>query len=282
MNYFIPLCQSSIKLGLGLVICLFLSTNAAANCSRTLQVPLLPSGLTVIVQGNNYSGILPDFLAQVSAKSGCKISYQLVPKSRQENMFENAQADLLITAAKTSRRDQFGIFVPLVQLRASLISIEHGQPSIQSLKDLLQHSQLKLAVVRGFDYGPTYQAIIDDMQKSGRLQVENDTVSIARTMRNNPNYVTIMAPTIFAGAIQTERKLNDLNGRIRYEKLEELPWTESGIYISTLSLNEADRNLLKVTMEKLTSGESIWKAYQQYYSSEVIKLGLRPRESPLQ
>lgn len=255
--------------------------SAAANCSRTLQVPILPSGLTVIVQGTNYSGIVPDFLTQVARKAGCKISYQLVPKSRQENMFENAQADLLITAVKTARRDQFGVFVPLVQLRASLVSIEHGQPAVQSLKDLIQNPSLKLAVVRGFDYGPVYQSIVDEMQKSGRLQIENDTISIARMMRNNTNYVTIMAPTIFAGAIQTERKLHDLGGKIRYEKLEELPWTESGIYISNRSLNESDKNLLKATMDKLASSESVWKAYQQYYSIDVIKLGLRPREAPL-
>ncbi len=231
-----------------------------------------------MTKGAGYAGIVPEFLAQVAAKSGCKFSYQLVPKSRQENLFENGQADLLLTAVKTNRRDLSGIFVPMVQLRATLISIENGQAAINSSKELLQKSPIKLLVVRGFDYGTVYQSLVDEMQQQGRLLVEADTISVARVMRSNPNYVTIMAPTIFAGMLQTEAKLSELVGKIRYEKLDDFPWAESGIYISTKSLNEADRALLKLTMDKLASSDTVWKAYQYYYSAEVVKLGLRPRD----
>lgn len=256
-----------------------LSCQALATCSRTLNVPIMPSGLTVIAKDKGFTGIVPEFLEQVSQRSGCKFSYHLVPKSRQENLFENGQADLLLTAVRTSRRDQFGIFVPLVQLRASLISIENNQAAVQSLKELLANTTAKLVVVRGFDYGPAYQLIVEEMRREGRLLIEADTVSVIRMLKANSNYTTIMAPTIFAGTLQTEAKLNDLAGKIRYERLDELPWTESGIYISTRSLNESDRLLLKATMDKLAQSEAVWKAYQQYYPSAVIKLGLRPRDS---
>ncbi|WMW81362.1 hypothetical protein RF679_03535 [Undibacterium cyanobacteriorum] len=264
--------------GLSLLSCLF-SIEAVAGCSRPINAPILPSGLTVIVKPNGYAGILPDFLTQVAEKSGCKFVFQLVPKSRQEALFESGQSDMLLTAVRTSRRDQFGIFIPLVQLRASLISIENGQIPTTSTTELVARPTLKLLVVRGFDYGAAYQRIVDDMQQQGRLVVEGDAVSVARMMRSNPNYVTIMAPTIFSGMVQTESKLADIVGKIRYEKLDDFPWSESGIYLSSKALNEADRNLLKTTMEKIATSDAIWKAYQQYYSPEVVKLGLRPRDS---
>lgn len=252
---------------------------AGATCSRAIIAPILPSGLTVIAKGNSFSGIVPDFLAQVSEKSGCKFSFQLVPKSRQEALFEGGQADLLLTAVRTPKRDQFGSFVPLVQLRATLISIEAGQGAISSSQELIARTQVKLLAVRGFDYGVAYQRVLEDMQQQGRLVFETDAISVARVMKSNPQYVTIMAPTIFAGMLQTDSRLTELIGKVRYEKLEELPWTESGIYISNKSLGGVDRQTLRQHMEKLANSDAIWKAYQQYYTADVVRIGLRPRES---
>ncbi len=252
---------------------------AWAQCSRAIVVPVLPSGLTVIVKDNQFQGIIPDLLSQVSQKSGCKFSYHLVPKNRQEALFETGHADLLITAVRTARRDQFGEFVSLIQLRATLISIESGQPSITSSAELLSRTSLKLLVVRGFDYGATYQKVLQEMQAQGRLIQEGDTVSVARSMKANHQYVTIMAPTIFAGMLQTEARLADMVGKVRYEKLEDFPWSDSGIYISNKSLSDTDRLLLKTNIEKLAVGDTIWKAYQQHYSVDVVRLGLRPRDS---
>lgn len=267
-----------IFLGFGCLGWLFTGM-VSATCSRTIVAPILPSGLTVIAKGNVFTGIVPDFLAQVSEKSGCKFSFQLVPKSRQEALFETGQADLLLTAVRTPKRDQSGSFVPLVQLRATLISIEAGQGNISTSQELLARAQVKLLAVRGFDYGPTYQRVLDDMQQQGRLVYEADAISLARVMKNDPQYVTIMAPTIFAGMLQTDSRLTDLIGKVRYEKLEELPWTESGIYISNKSLGETDRKTLRQHMEKLANSDVIWKAYQHYYTADVVRIGLRPRES---
>lgn len=219
----LPMSSVTFKISVLFFIGTYFASSVAAACSRILNVPILPSGLTVVAKGSNFTGIVPDFLEQVSQKSGCKFSYHLVPKSRQENLFENAQADLLLTAVRTTRRDQFGVFVPLVQLRATLISLEHNQVAIQSLKELLANNAMKLVVVRGFDYGPAYLAIVEEMKRDGRLLVEADAVSVIRTLKSNASYATIMAPTIFAGTLQTEPKLNDLVGKVRYEKLEELP-----------------------------------------------------------
>lgn len=259
---------------LGLGACL----PVVAQCSRSINVPILTSGLTVFAKGRGYGGIVPEYLAQVSEKSGCKFVFQLVPKNRQEALFETGQSDLLLTAVRTARRDLFGTFVPLIQVRATLISVEAGQQAIHTLAELTNKSNLKLVVVRGFDYGESYQRVLEEMQQQGRLLIEADAISVARTMRSQKNYVTIMAPTIFSGMLQTEAKLQDLSSKVRYEILDEISWAESGIYISSKALSDEDRQLLKLHMEKLAAGDLVWKAYQHYYAPEVVRIGVRKRK----
>ncbi|MFZ6801125.1 hypothetical protein [Undibacterium sp. Di24W] len=249
-----------------------------ARCSRPIQVPVSAYSYTVIVKANKFSGILPDVLSAIEAKSNCKFVYTLVPKNRQEILFETGQSDLLVTAVRTVRRDKFGIFFPFVQLRATLISMEGQFPPMHSVKDIIARSEMKLVVVRGYDYGPAYLAIVDEMNKLGRVLVEPDPTSVAKLIKSNPKYVTIMAPTIFSGIIQSEPLLEDLVGKVRFEKLEELNWTDSGVYFSKITLSTSDRAYLNAQFEKYAKTDNIWKSYLNYYPPEVIKIGIRPRE----
>ncbi|MBY0378357.1 MAG: hypothetical protein K2Q33_07335 [Gammaproteobacteria bacterium] len=232
----------------------------------------------MIANGAQYTGIIPEFLQQIEQKTHCHFAYSLVPKNRQEILFESAQADLLITAVKTERRDRFGIFVPLIQLRATLISVADKHAPILHFKDLFLRSHVRLVVVRGYDYGTGYQKILDALAAQGRLSIEPDPLSVARMIKANPQYMTIMSPTIFSGLLQRELIVADLGGKMRYDMLDELPWMESGIYISKLTLSASEQTLLKSSMDKLAQTDLIWKAYQRYYPVEVLKIGLRPLE----
>lgn len=257
---------------------LFFAINAQAICSRPIQVPVAVAGLSVIFKDNKYTGIMPDFLSLIEAKSNCQFVYYYVPKSRQENLFEGGKADLLIATVRTARRDKLGTFIPLVQLRATVISMEDQHVTIQSVQDLYSRNDFRLVVVRAYDYGPAYQAILEEMNRKGRLIVEADPVSVARMMMSNPHYVTIMAPTLFFGVVQTEAMLKAMNGKLRYDKLDELPWTASGIYISHSSLTAGDQTYLKSLLEKYAATDAVWKYYQSVYPPEVVKIGLRQRD----
>lgn len=250
-----------------------------AQCSRPISVPMSVTGFGVIAKAGELSGIVPEFLKEVGTKAGCRFVLTLVPKNRQENLFELGKADILVSAVKTERRNKLGSFVPMMQIRATLISIDGQHPPMHSAKDLYQQKTMRFVIVRGYDYGNNYQAILAELKKQGRLTFEADPLSVARTMKANPHYVTIMAPTIFAGVMLTESLAKDLLGKVRFDPLDELPWTESGIYISNTSLSHADQANLKLAVEKVASTDVVWRAYQQYYPHDILKFSFRPRET---
>lgn len=259
---------------LGLAVCGALSAHAA--CSRVIQVPVSATGQSVLIDGGTISGIYPDLLRALSDKEGCTFALSDVPRARQEIMFETGRADLLIPASKTPRRDALGTFVALIHNRATLLSIRPNRPAIKTLRELQDNSRLKVALVRGFDYGQVYQELITALGKQGRLILEVDAISVARLLKAGTADVTIMAPTILAGAAQGDERVQDIVDKLRIEPLDDLPWGDSGVYISNTALNPQDKAALQDAMERAARSGEVWKAFQRYHNAAILKGSIRP------
>lgn len=261
-----------------LVLVLTLAGNLAqAGCSRAINTPLAALGLSVMIDGDAINGIYPEILRNNQSKETCMFTLSAVPRARQELLFETGKADILLPASKTPRRDELGVFVPLTSSRAALISLNTDRAPVRTLKELLEARDLKLALVRGYDYGPAYQELIAELTRQGRLRMESDPVSVARLMKAGVVNATVMAPTILAGTITEDERVRDLADKLRYEPIEELPWLGNGLYLSKTALSEPDRQALLEFFERIAKSGAVWKGFQQFYDPSVLKVGLKPR-----
>jgi polar amino acid transport system substrate-binding protein len=248
-----------------------------AQCSRVINAPVSPTGLSVTVGADGFGGVYPDVLRIVGAKEGCSFAFSAVPRARQEVMFETGKADLLIPAGKTPRRDEFGIFVPLIYTRATLISMASERPVVRSAQELLERGELRVALVRGYDYGEAYQELVRELGKQGRLAFDVDANSIARKLAAGMADVTIMTPSILVGAMVGDARVEPLTEKLRYEPLPELPWSDSGAYISKTAVNPEDRATLRELLEGATKSGALWKAFLRYYPPGSLKDSIKPR-----
>ncbi|MFZ6638425.1 substrate-binding periplasmic protein [Undibacterium sp. TC4M20W] len=248
-----------------------------AACSRIINVPVASTGRSVIINGEQIDGIYPDLLRSLMEKEACKFALAAVPRARMELMFETGRADLLIPASRTPKRDEHGIFIPMIYNRATLISLESNRPVISSVQDLLDKKDLKVALVRGFDYGPAYQDLIKELSRQKRLYFDTDPLSVARLLKAGIADITIMAPSILAGAIMDDGRVQDMLDKLRFEPIPELPWGDSGAYISKKSLGAEDTAALKDLLEQVAKSGMVWKGFQRYYPANVLKESIRPR-----
>jgi polar amino acid transport system substrate-binding protein len=261
---------AAIALGLGL------APVAHATCSRVINVPVSPTGQSVIVEGDAIKGIYPDLLRGLDDKDGCKVVLTAVPRARLEVLFETGRADLLIPATKTPKRDALGSFIPLIRNRAMLITLRTGRASIKSIAELLERPGLKVALVRGFDYGAAYQELVTTLGQQGRLVQEVDAVSVARMLKSGAADATIMAPSILAGALQDDERVSDLLDKLQFEALRELPWGESGVYLSNSTLSAPDKAALRAALERAARSGVVWRGFQQYYAPAVLSGSIAP------
>lgn len=253
------------------------SSCARAECTRDITVPVSSNGASVIIDGDNVSGIYPDLLRTLGPKNACHFVFTVVPRARQVAMFESGKADLLVPASRTPKRDQFGVFVPMIGHRAMLVSVASARPAIRSAQELLERRELRVAVVRGFDYGDQYGALVRELEKQGRLFVEVDVVAVARLLHAGSADLTIMGPTVMAGAIRRDPRIQGLQERLRFETIPELPWSDSGIYISKLTLKPQDQAGLQELFDKAGKSGAVMEGYHHHFRTEVLADSVRPR-----
>jgi polar amino acid transport system substrate-binding protein len=66
-----------------LLILLACAASAQAACSRPVRVVISPMGRNMMAcTGGQASGLVPDFLKQVAARTGCRFHFTMVPRAR--------------------------------------------------------------------------------------------------------------------------------------------------------------------------------------------------------
>lgn len=255
-------------------------TNAAyAACSRPIQVPVSATGQSVVIEGDKLRGIYPELLRSISITERCRFIMTPVPRARLERLFETNKADMMVAAARSARRDEFGVFVPMVRSRAAAISLSETQrPAFKNTQDLLDHKSTRLVLVRGYDYGSSYHELIDALTKENRVIMEAEPLAVARMMRANPNDITIMVPTIIYGAMQEDARMSNQLDKLRFEPLDDLPWGESGVYISKHALDASLFKYLETIMQRTAQNGIVYKGFASYYPAQVLKDSIKPLE----
>ncbi|MES3023077.1 MAG: transporter substrate-binding domain-containing protein [Pseudomonadota bacterium] len=259
-----------------LLAAVLLPKAADAACSRVIVLPAAESGKTIAFKNGEAVGVVPDVFKSIAANTGCVFKWSPVPKTRMEAMFAVGQADLLLAATQTEQRDSLGVFVPLVESRATLLSLGGERPPVHNFAELLARRELRVALVRGYDYGEQYRELAKALTAQGRIYLERDAVSIGRLMAAGAADVTIMPPATFAGALRDDARVVSLLARLRIEPLDELPWIKTGIYLSKKSLSPTDRDLLESALIDTRNAGAWWAALNKHHSQAELANHVRP------
>ncbi|MCX7207947.1 MAG: transporter substrate-binding domain-containing protein [Proteobacteria bacterium] len=229
---------------LRVVICILLAqwsafSEAASGCSRPLIVA--SSSISIFMEVDDLdrvSGVVPDFLAEITKTTGCQFIYEVMPRIRALRMLEAGKIDI-IAASKIDKRDALADYVNVISERPSLIMLK-DHPNAATPLDALMQGKLQVNVVRGFDIGPEYRALLEQLKQKNRLEDVLDTDVIARKMLEKRCDATVVGASTFAKSIE---KFN-LESKLQVIPMETMPIVYSGFYFSKTSMQEKDRLFL--------------------------------------
>lgn len=249
---------------------------AWSACSRPIKVPVAAVGLSVIVEGQKISGVYPGLLRELGPRGGCGFEFEAVSRARLEMLFEQGQADVLVPATHSDRRDAWGEFVPLALSRPMALTLNSPRAPQRSLAEILSRRELKVAVVRGYDFGSDYRRFVEALREQGRLVQEVDPLAVLRALRAGLADLTVMSPLNAYAALSFDPRYHGLETQLRNEPLDELGWSESGLYLSLKGLSEADRRELRGLLQEALRSGAFWRLLQRHYSPEVLDAAMKP------
>lgn len=238
---------------------------AAAACSRTIVVPVAPTGFSVMVNGGEVIGAFPDALREAGARLGCRFAFPVVPRARLSYMFlQSGQADLLLPASRSAERDGQADYVPMMKLKMAMVSLKRNRLRADSVKALLADPALSGVAVRSYVFGDEYNALMSGLEAQHRMSYAVAPLVVARMLKAGRADFTIVAPSIFLTSLYEDTAMSSFAKEVQFTQLEGLPPTDSGVYISRRSLTPADRATLQRLLQLCAKG-TLWKWYQHYY-----------------
>jgi len=237
---------------------------------------MAPMGLSAAFDGERAHGLYPALIRELTAATDCQFQIHRVPRARLQKLFESGQADVMAPAAHSATRDVHGEFVPLVQVRASLLTTVRDEPTPRSLAELLARRGDKVAVVRGFTYGPAYDHAMATLRAQQRLIEEPDPAGVGRALRQGLAQATVMTAHILIGTLNQEADLTPLAKQLRVEPLQELGWAESGVYLSRHTLADAERRALAAALRQAVRSGRVWQLFNDTYPPGSLSGSVRP------
>lgn len=215
------------------------TTSFAEGCSRPITVAASPLGLFMDIDEQNIvSGIIPDFLAEISKTTACQFVYEVMPRVRALRMLELGKIDI-IAASQTPQRDAAADYVNVLSEPVSLISLKDRTGSGNPIDDLRQ-GKMQVNIVRGFDMGTEYWKLVANLRQKNRIEDVLSADIIAQKMLSNRCDATIMGVSTFIKSVEKYK----LESRLLITPIDFFPPLNSGFYFPKNSLPEKDRLFL--------------------------------------
>ena len=219
---------------------------ARHGCSRAIRVAASPFGrLMTISMDGVVGGWDATLLAEVGRTAGCEIIYRVVSRARALELFKNGEIDIFPAATRTESRDTYGTFVQVLSAQAVLIVVSERWAKIHSTADMVA-SSLRLDVVRGYEYGAAYDALLLNPTMRPRVFKQVDNATIARRLAHGETDAVLMSPAVFSEAALGA----GIADKVRLVHIDDLPMLESGEYVVDRALSAEDAALLKQAIAK--------------------------------
>ena len=252
------------------VCALALGTGAQAQCSKTLVVPVAPTGFNVIVEQDRVSGVYPDLLRSVAQSLNCKLDFPVVPRARAEAIFFRGDADVFIPSSQTSERDAKARFVHLLNLTPSLVTFGPRGSMPEDMAGLLNQTSLRATFVRTYSWGDAYDDLLRKLEARSRVDYVVDLLVVGRMLKVGRTDFTILPATLLFSALNSGTPDAGFGG-FQYTRLRDLPRSRVGAYLSTQSLTVREQDALGAALLKAATDGTLKRILEKYYPADILK-----------
>lgn len=217
------------------IIALFsIATNGFAKSSsshelcpvQTIRFAHYEMGMLYV---NGRGGIDEEVLQELIKRSGCRFSVSVLPRARSWYELEEGSLDMLASGVPTQEREKFAWFAPYLFDKKYVILGPTVPAQTASMEQFIANPKLMIGGVRSFKYSPLYDALVERLDATQRMEKVGDLETLYRMFAHGRFDATIASP--LASRYYLERF--PPHGKVRY-----IDWDPSSKGVSGLALSK--------------------------------------------
>jgi polar amino acid transport system substrate-binding protein len=240
-----------------------LAGNAAAASCGPYTVAMYEHGALYYRSGEQWAGIDKDIVDELARRTGCELRMTRDSRIRIWTMLKEGTLDMTMSGISTPEREGFARFTPYLQSRNMLLVRNEAARHAGTLEQFAALPELKVAVIKGFRHGATYDAWLDRLRKQGRVYDTPDYTTLLRLFQ----YGRVQAILQLSSNVDVLHRDGHLRGQFRVLDLVPRENVQGSLVISRLvadasatRLEQALRAMredgtVKTIMERHTSPE---------------------------
>lgn len=191
--------------------CLAGAGSAAAAPCGPLKVAMYEHGALYYRSGEQWAGIDKDIVEELARRTGCQLRMARDSRIRIWTMLKEGTLDMTMSGIPTPEREGYARFSPYFHSRNMLLLRNEAASGAATLGQVAAQPELKVAVIKGFRHGATYDAWLERLRRQGRVYEAPDYSTLVRLFQHGRVHAILQLNS----NVDTLRRDARLAGRFR-------------------------------------------------------------------
>nr|WP_233411167.1 transporter substrate-binding domain-containing protein [Rugamonas sp. CCM 8940] len=159
------------------------ATHAPFDCGD-IAVAFYEHGALYYRDGNGrWTGIDKDIIDELGKRLGCRFHGFVDSRVRIWTNLKGNTLPMSVSGLATPERLQFARFVPYFTARNYVLLQKNTSPAVHDLASFLAEPSYKVAVIKSFKHGATFEPWLSELRRQGRVYETADYSSLMRLFK---------------------------------------------------------------------------------------------------
>ncbi len=234
---------------------------ALPDCSRPLTLGLHEHGLLYTSQTGE--GIDKDIADEMSRRSGCHLTFTVLPRARIWQLIESGALDFTLSGIANPQREKFASFAWYISNKYYLLV--RRDADVHSVAEFHRKRALRVGLIRSFRYGDRANELVDELANEERVTYAGSLDPLYAILMDDGIQAMIIEPfdfPVIAGAqLKAQTSILEFGD----------PPVPHGLVMSRRSLSTAQQNAWRELIAGMRSDGTMRRIFEKYFPADLAR-----------
>lgn len=223
-------------------------------------------------QNGAWAGVDKDLIDELEKRLSCRFVRRTDSRVRIWTSMAAGTLDITVSGIPSPEREKSARFIPYLWSRNFVLLQMEAKPEVQGLDSFLAEPGYKVAVIRSFQHGATYDAWLDKLRAQGRLYETGDFPSLLRLFKLRRVDAVLGLATSWGPLL---RQGGELQGQYRIADWAPQDKITGGLVVSRTRVSDALAAQFSSAIREMRQDGSLRAIYERHLGPELAALMLK-------